>query len=161
MMSHPNNAVVAASASAPPTLPSELISPPEQATLSPSDFATFPESSDSSLPHPCSEESPELFNNAYNFETTIGVFPEDVADPKRFKTLYSTYVGVHKDQYAARINNLVKSKHCNLTISKTKPSNTLLGKEVVRCFKYFKHTGAVPCTANWTNKRVTEALTST
>jgi hypothetical protein len=61
MMSHPNNAFVAASASAPPTFPSELISPPEQATLSPSDFGTFPESSDSSLPQPCSEESPDLY----------------------------------------------------------------------------------------------------
>jgi hypothetical protein len=164
-MSDSTNAKLAVSSASAPSILASTVStsstPPELATLSPSEVPTCPDSSKTSVLSPSSSEDSGKFDNAYNCEYTIDLFSRDRTNSDRFKALYSMYIGTHIDVYAGRLQNLLKSTKCDLSISKVKPFRTMLGVEVVHCFMYLKLAGTLPLTANWTNKKLTEALSST
>jgi hypothetical protein len=108
-------------------------------------------------------ETTKKYDNANNVYYTIHLVSINGLDVKRFKKLHTMYTGNNSPKkllYLNRINDIIKSKHTELSLSKIKPSKLGLGEEVVRRHKYLQLSGTAPSTSNWPVSRSTERLSS-
>jgi hypothetical protein len=108
-------------------------------------------------------ETTKKYNNAYNVYYNIHLVSIKSLDVKCFKRLHTIYTGNNspkKLSYLKRINDITKSKHTELSLSKIKPSKLGLGEEVVRRHNYLELSGTAPSTPNWPVSRSTERLSS-